>query len=536
MNSERLLTLFIQELDRAIPTLTNHLLKIEQNDSSPVDLETLMRTAHSIKGGAKILSLESIINLAHSMEECFEKGQSGPITPIMNTLLKAIDSLEALAKTPIDEVPLWLQRQDKTLNEIAQEIKTGLNGQKHSSTSLAPKIGEASPLALRITPHQLNQLMGLAAEALVGSNSLEPLTRSLVRLKEGHYKLTRLLENIQGDGEGLQNAIQSANNYQRDLSSKINELELFWRRNAALSEKFYQEMVDIRMRPFRDLSEGLPRMVRDISQSLNKKVKLIIEGENTLVDREIVDTFEGPITHLLRNAIDHGIDSVGQIVLAAHHKRGFLEISVADDGRGIDLNKLSSTLLKKGLITSNSLTDDELLSHLFLPGMTTKDEVTTLSGRGYGLNLVKTAAEQMGGKVSIATTKGRGTTVTLTLPITRSLLSGLIVEIENELYAFPLLKIDKAFVIEGGKNLHYASEILGFETTKRESYHHVVEIGGKMIAVDRFIDERELVVQEIDKRLGKIPFVSGGATLENGAILLILDVDEITEAINKGKV
>lgn len=552
--SDNLVPLFIQELERAIPTITHHLIRIEGNMSSQRDLEALMRAAHSIKGSAKVLSLESIISLAHVMEECFEKAKGGTVAlspSFIDLLLKAVDSLDALAKTEPKQIDIWLKNNERALEELIDQLKTG-TWSDHSSPLAKPSLSDGATradLTLRVTAHHLNRLMGLAGEAVVDSNWLQPYTHSLTKLKEGHWALASLLERLQEAtrekrsqetlDEMWASLIRRSNSYRESLDKKISELELFWRRNSALADRFYQEVLEVRMRPFQDLLEGLPRLVRDMGKELSKNVQLKVDGAATQVDREVIESFESPLAHLIRNAIDHGIEmpderdahgkpKEGTILVEAHQMGDTLEISVSDDGRGVDLEELRNRIGKP------NYSEEELLNHLFTPGFTTKEEATKLSGRGFGLDIVKEAASRVGGTVHIFQRFGKGMSVTIILPLTRSLVRALIVEIAEEPYAFPLNKVDRALELAIDETCPHplipAAKILGLEGARPSSRHVVqLSLNHKSVAllVDRFLGQKELVLQEIDHRLGKIPYTLAGALLEDGSPLLILDVDEL---------
>ena len=215
------------------------------------------------------------------------------------------------------------------------------------------------------------------------------------------------------------------------------------------------------MRPLADGVRGFPRLVRDVARQLGKNVKFEVIGETTGVDRDILDKLEAPLNHLIRNALDHAIEppeeraaagkpETGTIRLEARHRAGMLQIILADDGRGIDLNRLRAKILERGLATAAmtaAMTEAELLEFLFLPGFSTKDKVTEISGRGVGLDVVQDMVRAVGGFVRVSSQIGGGTRFTLQLPITMSVIRALLVRICGEPYAFPLNRIDRIVML-----------------------------------------------------------------------------------------
>ena len=221
------------------------------------------------------------------------------------------------------------------------------------------------------------------------------------------------------------------------------------------------------MRPLADGIRGFPRLVRDLAHELGKEAHFDVIGESTGVDRDILDRLEAPLNHLIRNAVDHGLETsaerrsagkapVGTIRLEAHHGAGMLQITLSDDGRGIDLERLRKKVVERELTTvtvASRLSDAELLDFLFLPGFTTKEQVTAISGRGVGLDVVQSVVHAVRGSVRISTRLGKGTRFVLQLPITVSVVRALLVEIASEPYAFPLSRIDRISMLEH-KDVH----------------------------------------------------------------------------------
>ena len=421
--------------------------------------------------------------------------------------------------------------------------------------------------------------MGLAGESLVETRQLRPFVDSLLQLRAGDVDLcdaiSTLDERLKADDVTVPPAIaallttirERADATLASLSRHVEDFESFARRNEDLSNRLHHEVIVSRMRPLADGIRGFPRMVRDVSRSLGKQVRFEVRGEQTGVDRDILDKLEAPLTHLIRNALDHGLEpppereaagkpAGGTIRLEARHRAGMLQITLTDDGRGIDVEQLRVKALARGLVArqvADQLTELELLEFLFLPGFSTKDQVTEISGRGVGLDVVQSMVKSVGGSVRVATQAGRQTVFTLQLPITMSVIRALLVEIGGEPYAFPLTRIDHILycrtgdirTVEGRQyfdrdgasiGLVMAGQILEAPVPAPADPMPVVVISDRGqqfgMIVDSFLGERDLEVRPLDVRLGKVPDVNSASLLENGDPVLIVDVEDLVRSID----
>jgi two-component system sensor histidine kinase and response regulator WspE len=323
------------------------------------------------------------------------------------------------------------------------------------------------------------------------------------------------------------------------------------------------------MRPFADGIQGFPRMVRDLARDLGKQARLEIQGPDTYVDRDILEKLEAPLTHLLRNAIDHAIELPevrraagkpveGTIRLGAQHSAGNLLIAVSDDGHGIDLADLRKTIVQKKLTApeaAEQMSESEVLEFLLLPGFTTKPTVTEISGRGVGLDAVQAIVREVRGGIRIWTDLGSGTTFQIRLPLTLSIVRALLVEIGDEPYAFPLVHITRALkvarkdiaVVAGRQHFRFEDQQIGLIAADKifggapgnhsSEQVSVVVIGNKAnrygVVTEKFLGERELVIKPLDPRLGKIKDISSGAILDDGSPVLIVDVEDLIRSVEK---
>jgi two-component system sensor histidine kinase and response regulator WspE len=501
LSSLSMFDLFRAEAESQCAVLTQGLLEIERGRSSPALLETLMRAAHSLKGAARIINLPVGVRVAHAMEDRFVAAQKGAANlerAEVDHLLRGVDLLTQIAKTPEAEVKTWetnrLAEVENCLALLAGAPAAPASPPpppapapveppaapppvaRPKTPAVEPEILDAAPVVgppaseetervLRLNAENVNQLLGLAGESLVEARWIRPFTDSMQRLKRMQMGLGGELDNLRELLSGhrlparamdkLQAALRSAADCQDYLGERLVELDVFDRRCVQLTHRLYLEALRTKMRPFADGVQRFPRMVRDIARSLGKEVRLEIAGETTRVDRDILERLETPLGHLLRNAIDHGCETPEErtrlgkrsectIRVEARHAAGMLLVTVSDDGAGIRPDRVRDAVVTRKLLpsaTAGRLSEGELLQFLFLPGFTLKDTVTDISGRGVGLDVVQNMVRGVRGSVRVHSQPGLGTRFVLHLPITLSVLRTLLVEIGGEPFALPLTQI-----------------------------------------------------------------------------------------------
>ncbi|MFM0626123.1 hybrid sensor histidine kinase/response regulator [Paraburkholderia xenovorans] len=432
---------------------------------------------------------------------------------------------------------------------------------------------------LRVRADNLDRLLSLSGESLVESRWLKPFAQSMLRVKRVQRDSTRALDQLHETLADLkldpraQAALEEVRRLtaesQHLLAERLADLESFDRRSTHLSQQLYDAALQCRMRPFGDGTGGLARMVRDVARSLGKKVRWQLVGESTQVDRDILDLLEAPLGHMLRNALDHGIETPavrlargkpeeGTLTLDARHTAGALLVTVSDDGAGIDLDALRASIVRKKLAseeTAARLSEAELLEFLFLPGFSLRDQVTEVSGRGVGLDAVHDVVKRVRGTVRITHEPGLGTRVQLQLPLTLSVIRSLLVEVADEPYAVPLAHVNRTLhvsraeieLLEGHQHIAFSGRRIGVITAHQildtappadesDTVSMIVIGDGPQtygVVVDRFLGERMLVVQPLDPRLGKIRNITAGALMENGDPVLIADVDDWLRSVER---
>lgn len=600
--SSSLLDLFRTEAETQCALLTRGLLALDEGSGdTKAPLAELMRAAHSLKGAARIVGVPAVVDVAHAMEDRFVAAQKGQIqlgAAQIDALLQGVDLIQRIAATPEAEMHRWKQERDEIDARIAAfstttpaAVAPPAKPTPETKAEAAPRKAESSAEAkdaegddiadrlLRINAESLNRILGLAGESRVESQWLGPFARSLERLKRMQVRASQSVDHARDAIASLpgaqiaelrvREAQQRAAKCQALLVEQLAELEHFHRRSASLSHRLYGAALDSRLRPFADGAQGFPRMMRDVARTLGKKLKFQLVGEQTPVDRDVLERLEAPLNHMLRNALDHGIEppaarlaagkpATGVIKLEAAHSGGLLQVTITDDGAGIDPAAVRRAVIARGLSTEERVSDmreSELFEFLFLPGFSLKENVTEISGRGVGLDVVRDMLRQLRGTVRLSSEPGRGTTFQLRLPLTLSVLRALLVEIAGEPYGIPLAAIDSTVRLRrdalaqlgGQPHFEHNGARVGLANARR-----VLEVAGPPTAggdyavvvlgegtrrhglvVDRFLGERELVVQPLDPRLGKVPDISSGSLTDTGAPLLVLDVEDVLRSIER---
>lgn len=341
---------------------------------------------------------------------------------------------------------------------------------------------------------------------------------------------------------------------------------------SKITKKIQDRVMSLRMVAIKDTFEKMQRVVRDTSKKTLKEVHLVLQGEETEIDKTMIDSLSDPLIHIIRNAIDHGLeadaderlkagkDAAGTVTLKAFHKSGSIIISASDDGRGINKEKVLKKAIEKGVITGDeNLSDSQIFALIMQPGFSTADTVSDLSGRGVGLDVVKTSIEKLRGKIEIDSVEGEGTTFSIILPLTLAIIDGMLVRCGDEIYIIPTLSVVESFrpqkeivhvVQDKGEFVSLRgqfipvlrlSDVFHLDTKRIEPWEGIlvsVETGAGRIAimVDELIGRQQVVIKTLGKALATLKEISGGAILGNGDIALILNVDELRPIIEAAHV
>ncbi|KRB05368.1 MULTISPECIES: hybrid sensor histidine kinase/response regulator [Pseudomonas] len=608
MRDASLLELFSLEAEAQTQVLSAGLLALERDPTQADQLESCMRAAHSLKGAARIVGVDAGVSVSHVMEDCLVSAQEGRLLlrpEHIDALLQGTDLLMRIA-TPNNnpeaaDIEAYVALMARLLDPAAPRVAPAApvmaelqleppaprieppTPAVEASSAPAPRktkrTTENGERVLRVTAERLNSLLDLSSKSLVETLRLKPHLATMQRLKRMQSNSLRALENLNVHlkdhalsleaREALEDARRLLAQSQQLLMEKNAELDEFAWHASQRAQVLYDTALACRMRPFADVLTGQVRMVRDLGRDLGKQVRLEIEGEKTQVDRDVLEKLEAPLTHLLRNAVDHGIETPEQRLLAgkpaeglirlrASHQAGLLVLELSDDGNGVDLEKVRRSIVERNLSpveTAAQLSEEELLTFLFLPGFSLRDTVTEVSGRGVGLDAVQHMVRQLRGAVVLEQTAGEGSRFHLEVPLTLSVVRSLVVEVGDEAYAFPLAHIERMcdlepadiVQVEGRQHFWHEGRHVGLVAASQLLQRPASQNSGQTlkvvvirerdaiygVAVERFIGERTLVVLPLDERLGKVQDISAGALLDDGSVVLIVDVEDMLRSVEK---
>ncbi|PWF42492.1 hybrid sensor histidine kinase/response regulator [Massilia glaciei] len=605
--------LFRLEAEMQVQILTGGLLNLEAGAGDGGTVDALMRAAHSIKGAASIVGLHVVVQLAHAMEDAFVAAQQGrlALTPArIDALLAGVDLIMRFSTLSDAALRDWLAKNTQRIGDTLAAI-VGIAAIESApplappplpppppppppsatpaepGPELGPELGpeadpEAAPASAAAPPKAAQQnfdrLLGLASESRINAHQMQPLVQALQRFKRNQASLVNSIELLHeaivagGDASLAEHSLQAlakTRPLKQFVLEHMADIEAYERRQLGVSQALVTEVLTLRMRPFRDGVQAFPRMVRDLARSLGKQAQLIITGEDTLVDRDILARIETPLNHMLRNAVDHGLETPEQrraagkeplatIRLEARHRAGMLAIEISDDGRGVDPERIRARVLERKMANAQmaaALSQAELMEFLFLPAFSLKDSASHISGRGVGLDVVHATVRALNGTVRVEARPGAGFSALLTLPLTQSIVRALVVQVLGEAYAIPIVKVervlrvaqsaihtleDKQFCDFGGEHLGLVSAAQVLELGQEQSGADelaVVVIGSGprryALVVERICGEQSLAVQALDPIFGKLRDIAAAALLDDGAPVLVLDVPDLLLSIDK---
>jgi two-component system chemotaxis sensor kinase CheA len=349
--------------------------------------------------------------------------------------------------------------------------------------------------------------------------------------------------------------------YHSDLLNSMGQLE----RNA---RDLQESVMSIRMMPMEYVFSRFPRLVRDLAAKLDKQVQLNLEGSSTELDKSLIERIIDPLTHLVRNSLDHGIEipenrvamgksPVGNLTLRAEHQGGNICIEVIDDGAGLNREKILAKALSQGMPVSDSMTDEEVGMLIFAPGFSTAEQVTDVSGRGVGMDVVKRNIQAMGGHVDILSQADKGTTIRILLPLTLAILDGMSVRVSQDVFILPLNTVMESLQpqeedihpLAGGEQvlqvrgeylplveLHRLFDVAGAKTDPTEGIVVILQSAGRRYAllVDQLIGQHQVVVKNLESNYRKVPGISAATILGDGSVALIIDVSAL-QGLNRNK-
>lgn len=599
---------FLEESKEILENLNSDLVELENTPKDEELLNKIFRSFHTLKGTSGFLGLDKTTLVTHRCEDILNKlrkGQAELDSGLMDVILSGYDKISALVVSiesnlnedvEIDEVVQQLEKtisrleggeeekNDKAdvtpkpkkkrgrpkksdeikaekehtiLHDTEEQIKIKASGnaeeektedKKDEENSSAEKQSTADSIinknlsksnkgesSIRVDVKRLDDLLNIVSELVLGRNQLQQVNEKIAQELEGS-EIARSL------GEAA-----------KQIDLMTNELQLV--------------VMKTRMVKIGKVFNKFPRLVRDLSKETGKNVDLIIHGEDTELDKTLIEEINDPLVHLVRNSIDHGIESpeerktkgkkeTGVIVLEAFPEGNNIVISIKDDGKGIDPEIIKNKAIEKGLITkekAEELNKQEVFNLIFSPGFSTAAKVTNISGRGVGMDVVKTNVKKLRGIINIDSKVGEGTTITIKLPLTLAIISGMVVRVSDEYFVIPLsnilevvrIHVEDIYSIKGREVIKVRDDVIPLISVRELLYkekdanenvwQYVIIVGiaeNKYgIKVDETIGQKEIVIKSLGQFLGKVPGIAGSTIMGDGSVVMIVDLAEMLNTI-----
>lgn len=545
---DELLNDFLVETNEHIDAAGDLLVAFEREPSNNSTITKIFRLIHTIKGTCGFLGLSRLERLSHVAEALIDRLRDGaPASPeTVSAVLAAVDRVKFILNG-IEKTGKEPEGEDTDLIELLQ-FRIGILAAPAESPAFPPP-----PQELKPTVHDggAPQVAEIVAPALVRAAKRPETIRVAVDALESIMLLVSELVLTR-------NQLLELTRYQEEAVVKAPLQRL-----SALTSDLQDAVMRARMQPVERLFASLPRLIRELSLELGKKLRLVTEGADTELDRQLIEFIRDPLTHLLRNCADHGIEAPeirlalgkpeeGTIKVTATHEAGYITIDVRDDGRGLDLEGIRIKAVAKGLVTNAEalqMSDDEICQFIFAPALSTATVVTSISGRGVGMDIVRDNIESIGGSVSIATTSGKGTRFSLKIPLTLAIAPALIIAACGHHFALPQHSVIEAVGVEA-ESAHTLEFVQGSLVLRlRDELIPVVDLkdvlaletghpsgdGGSLViimsvnacvfgvVVDQVMDIQEIVVKPLGASLTHLQVFSGHTILGDGSVVLILD-------------
>ncbi len=546
---------FIAEAGEHIETAESALLELENHPDDAELVNKIFRAFHTIKGMAGFLNLADIQSLAHSSESLLDLARKNQLVLAGANSDVAFESIDALKKMLVGlksslEANLPIAPFEP-LPRLLEKVKAAAEGRASSAPQAAVRAEEADKKLDRVL-EESSDSQKTKASGTSGSHTTDDKIKvstarldSLINLA-GELVIAQLMvaEEVKSNS--------GAESFAHDLARKV-----------AHQGKIVRELQDLsmsmRMVPVQGVFQKMSRLARDVMRKAGKQVDFVTTGEETELDRTVVDKIADPLVHMVRNAIDHGVESpedrtqagknpTGRVELRAFHQAGNIVIELEDDGKGLDRDKIVKKAVEQGVIEpGQEVSEEEAFKLIFHPGLSTAEKITAVSGRGVGMDVVKKNIELLRGRVEISSQKGKGSTFTIRLPLTLAVIDGQVVRIGEARYIIPINAIVRSLrptrqqistvqsrgemVLERGELIPLVRlyQLLGVAPSTEEPTEAlivVVEEDGRKccLMVDDLLAQQQVVIKSLGEALGRVVGVSGGAIMGDGKVTLILDV------------
>ncbi|RMF58616.1 MAG: response regulator [Calditrichaeota bacterium] len=633
--SPQVIEMFVHEAREQLDDINYLLLKLEKDPQNEDLQHHLMRCMHTLKGSAGMVYSNKIENLAHRCEDIIEYyiQQHQPLPEsLFDTLFRVVDEMNGALDSIKDNQEETLKNYDQLMAALdkyslkaapaetprptppePEPKKKEVPSESATPSQFYPMPPQKKDTFIRLNINTMNHLLNLAAELVISNNQFKS---QLDRLKElspqlnSHLKLFRdtedyistiiresnrlqeglmdlladspgATESLKNQQEKLQQILKNVRNLQDEFTSISHILkdnsktydENLQKLNK-LSNELLDEILQARLVPINLLFQRFHRPIRDLARQMQKQIRLKMSGEDTELDRRLIEDLYEPLLHIIRNAIDHGIESEeerkaagkppeGLIEIKASRDRNQVIVEISDDGRGIDVEKIKQKALEKGLIDeeeSEKLSDLEVFEFLFHSGFTTSEDTTMVSGRGVGLDVVKSQIEKAKGDIRIYTEKGKGTTFSIRVPISLSVIQSMLVEVNGHVYSIPLLQVEETLSVnvedivtdEGKQYIRYRerkipvihlNQLLKVRDENKppqltpDQYPVIIvqdEGNRASLLVDKIIRREEILIKSLGPGLKRLKYISGGSIMADGQVVLVLDVPQIIQDSIRG--
>ena len=605
---EDLLQDFLVEATDLLSGVDNKLVDLEKSPGDKGLLNDIFRGFHTIKGGAGFLNATELVTLCHLTENLFDKLRTGEMH-VCNAVMDVIMDATASVRDMFDELEKGIQPSPAD-PMLLEKLRSAIAGNLASTNAVTPVSAAAAvptpaagpdwdqlyqavasnsskpdapsispppvPVHSDVTGHSPEQIIQAAIgrrasdkpgyQGAVGRRENEKTRDNSIRVDTSRLDQVLNLSGEIGLTKNRLNSLRSDILNGRTDTDTLHALDQAVSQLDLLVSDLQNAVMKTRMQPIGRLFQKYPRIARDLARNLGKDVELVLAGEETEIDKTMIEDLSDPIIHLIRNAVDHGVETPteraaagkpekSEVRLEAHQEGDHIVLVVADDGRGMNAEKLRAKALEKGLISdeeSNTMDERQSLNLVFLPGFSTKEVASDVSGRGVGMDVVKTNIQKLNGSIDIRSVQGKGTSFVISLPLTLAILPVLLVQLGKQPFAVPLSMVREILPVEidnvqevGGRATMVVrgevlpvlplSSLLGWPPEKTPEYGVLMQTADAtfILAIDGFMGREDAVIKSLDDFRPK--GVAGVTTLSNGQIVLILDIKELLNTLGEGR-
>ena len=545
---------FFEEVSEHLAGLEDGLLQLESRPQDDELIHGIFRAAHSIKGTGGALGFTEVAGFTHHVETVLDQMRQRQLSTTkerIELLLKATDALSSLIDSAKGDSPT-----PDNLDELVESLRQQISPQG-AHAAPAAHVPDADADALVLFDDEPPVPTAVAARTSPGAaegtrnksaSHADSIRVSVAKVEE----LINLVGELVIANSMVQQAFGAQEEDAQSLQEAIAAMDLTTR-------QLQEQVMAVRLMPIANVFRRFPRIVRDLAGSLGKNVALEMSGEETELDKQVIEEVSDPLTHLIRNAVDHGLETPsvriaagkpaeGRIDLRAYHEGGNVVIEIDDDGAGINAQRVRQKAIERGLIAAEAaLTDEECYQLIMLPGFSTAEQITDVSGRGVGMDVVKRNVEALNGSISISSTPGQGSCFRIRLPLTMAILDGLAMRLGSDVYVLPLLSVVESLrpepkhivrIAERGEMVmvrgeplpliytHRLFHVAGNVTDPCDGLVVIVEHQGRKygIVVDELIGQLQVVMKSLEANYERVDGVSGATILGDGRIAMIVDI------------